>query len=202
MPKPANKPIIAVDIDEVLFPMVPDLIDYLDREHRVAMTHQDFEKYHFEDVWHGGPDEASIIFEKYISQTTVDIVPVKGAAESLRKLSKNYEIVVMTARDEAVSERTLDWINRHFPGLFRDVHFVGNKFDSKVWRPKAEVCVELEISWLIDDNLKTILQTHEAGVGSILFGDYAWNQMKGLPKGITRAKDWQEVLEYFDGRDN
>jgi uncharacterized HAD superfamily protein len=68
------------------------------------------------------------------------------------------------------------------------------------WRPKSEVCIELGVSYLIDDNLTAVTQTSAFGIKALLFGDYPWNQAKELPEGVTRVKNWQEVLEYFDGQ--
>lgn len=198
MPNPANKPIIAVDIDEVLFPMVPDLIKYLDREHAVKLTPEDFNNYMLEDIWPAGSAEGSIVFESYKKQVTPEIAPVEGAVEALVKLSSNYDVIVMTARDISVEPITMRWINRHFPDLFKNVHFVGNRKDSVIWRTKAEVCQELGVFCLIDDSLKNLTLVHEAGIKTILFGDYAWNRTDVLPQGMVRAKNWQAVLEYFE----
>jgi uncharacterized HAD superfamily protein len=80
------------------------------------------------------------------------------------------------------------------------VHLLGNQHDSlpDQWRPKSEVCRELGVSYLIDDNLTAVKQTSAFGIEVLLFGDYPWNQIDELPRGVTRVKNWQEVLEYFD----
>ena len=198
MPKPVNKPLIAVDIDEVLFPMVPDLISYLDREHSVKLSQNDFVKYNLEEIWEGDPAEAKALFQSYVNQFEIEVAPIKDAAAALRQLSVGYDVIVMTARDESVGKITRDWLNQHFPQIFKDVHLLGNSKDSVSWRGKAEVCKELGVYCLIDDSLKHILATDEAGIKTILFGNYPWNQADKLPAGVTRVKNWQEVLEYFD----
>lgn len=197
----AAKKIIAVDIDDVIFPMVADLIGYLDRQHGVTLSQEDFVKYNLEEIWEGDPAEAARLLESYKGQTGIEVVPVEGAAEALAKLAKRYDIIIMTARDASVGPKTKAWLSHHFPELFKQVHLVGNKNDSPGnWRPKAEVCKELGVYCLIDDSLKHVLETHAAGIKTILFGDYPWNRADDLPAGVTRLKDWQEVLEYFDGK--
>src|SRR5438105_10920518 len=132
MPKPENKPLIAVDIDDVIFPLVPDLIQYLDREHKVRLTKEDFVRYDIRRVWKDGPEEAVRIFETYKRHPErIAVAPVKGAKEALNTLSSDYEIIVMTARDIETKDITDAWITHHFPDLFKDVHLVGNKHDSK-----------------------------------------------------------------------
>jgi 5'(3')-deoxyribonucleotidase len=73
MPKPENKPIIAVDVDEVLFPLVPDLIKYVDRKHKVKLTPEDFSNYNLEGIWPAGSAEGAIVFENYKKQVTPEI---------------------------------------------------------------------------------------------------------------------------------
>lgn len=195
-----GKPIIAVDIDDVIYPMVPSLIEYLDINHSVRLTPGDFKEYDIRKVWGGGPEEATKIFEAYKHHVGIEVTPIKGAAEALQKLSQNYEVIVLTARDISNFPRTSAWVEQHFPQIFKDVHLVGNKHDSKTYRTKAEVCLELGVYCLVDDNLNTVLETYAVGVKTVLFGNYSWNQTDNLPDGVTRAKNWKEVLEYFDGR--
>ena len=198
MPNPENKPIIAVDIDEVIFPMVEDLIRYVDRSHSVKLTPQEFVTYSLEDIWQGGPVEGSQVFEAYKAQFSVEVAPVKGAAEALGKLSVRYEVIIMTSRDVVVEEKTRRWLDHHFPEIFKQVHLLGNKKDSQIYREKAGVCQELGVYCLIDDSLRPILETNQVGIKTLLFGDYPWNQADELPEGVIRVKDWQEVLEYFE----
>ncbi|MBX4197548.1 hypothetical protein KW801_03275 [Candidatus Saccharibacteria bacterium] len=199
MPNPANKPIIAVDIDDVIYPLVPSLIEYLDTEHKVRLTEEDFLEYDLRKVWSGGPVEAAKIFEHYKESSGVQIAPLEDAQKALHTLSKKYDIIVMTSRDISTFPRTHNWITHHFPDIFKDVQLLGNRSDSQTFRPKAEVCVELGVYCLIDDNLKHAVETYQAGIRVILFGDYPWNQTNELPKGVTRVKDWQGVLKELDG---
>jgi uncharacterized HAD superfamily protein len=201
-PKPASKPIIAVDIDEVIYPFVPSIIDYLDTEHKVKISPEDFVKYDFRQVWSGGPIEAEKIFKQYIKYSGIQIAPIKGASDALSQLSQNYKIIVVSARDIRNFPKTKVWIEHHFPEIFNDIHLVGNQHDSEPnkWRTKSEVCLELGVSYLVDDNLTAVTQTGALGIKALLFGDYAWNHVVGLPKSVTRVKNWQEVLEYFDGK--
>ncbi len=198
MPKPGSKKTIAVDIDEVLFPMVPDLIKYVDAEHGLKLTPGDFVKYNLEDIWPAGTAEGEIVFESYKAQVTPEVAPVESAAEALGKLSTKFDVIVMTARDVSVEPITRAWLDHNFPYLFKDVHLVGNSKDSATWRPKAEVCRELGVYCLIDDSLKHVIQTHEAGIKAILFGNYPWNQADRLPEGVVRVENWQGVLEELD----
>lgn len=201
MPKPENKKILAVDIDDVIYPFVPSLIDYLDSNHKVKMSHEDFVEYDIRKVWGGGPEEAEEIFQKYIKDSGIEIAPIKGAQQAIRKLAENYEIVIMTSRSSKNFPKTEAWLTQHFPDIFREVHLLGNKYDDDRYRRKAEVCKELGVHCLIDDHLPHVLETNEVGIKTLLFGDYPWNQIHELPEEITRVHSWREVLEYFDEHD-
>jgi len=196
---PENRPIIAVDIDDVIYPLVPSLIEYLDTQHKVRLSEHDFIEYDLRKVWAGGPVEAARIFEGYKENSGVHIAPIRGTKEALHALSKYYDVIIMTSRDISNQDRTSSWITHHFPEIFKDVHLLGNKQDSQTYREKAEVCKELGVYCLIDDNLRHILETNAVGIKTILFGDYPWNQIDKLPEGVTRVKDWQGVLKELDG---
>lgn len=197
MPKSVSKPIIAVDIDDVIYPMVPSLIEYLDTEHKVRLSEHDFAEYDIRKVWGGGPVEAAAIFEKYIEKSGIQIAPIRGAKEALHTLSLKFDVIVMTARDISSFPKTHDWITHHFPDIFKDVHLLGNRHDSTTIRGKAEVCKELGVYCLVDDNLGHVLTTNELGIKTILFGNYPWNQSSDLPVNIFRANNWQEVVEHL-----
>jgi uncharacterized HAD superfamily protein len=197
-PKPAAKPLIAVDIDEVIFPLVPSLIEYVDTTHKVSISFKDFASYKIEDIWPGGPEEGRIVYKQYRDQEHIEIAPIQGAKEALEHLAKNYELVVITARSTEVEQKTKQWIYRHFPKLFKDVHLLGYDHDGGTHRTKADMCLELGAEYLIDDHPENILLADKAGIKAILFGEYPWNARVQYPNTVTKASNWQEVLDYFN----
>jgi uncharacterized HAD superfamily protein len=200
MSAPENKPLLAVDIDEVIFPMVPDLIRYVDQHHKVKISPEAFVSYRIEDFWPDGAQEGTQIFEAYQSQIGLEVAPVKGAQDALGKLAVNYEVIIVTARELEMEKQTKAWLYHHFPDLFKDVHILGKDPAHPSHRPKAQACKELGVAYLVDDYLEYVLGANALGIKSVLFGDYPWNQMSELPTGVVRAKDWLEVLDYFDAQ--
>ena len=55
-----NKPIVAVDIDEVLAQMIPTLADYHNEYHDSNLTIESFVNYEFHKVWGGTVEECNI----------------------------------------------------------------------------------------------------------------------------------------------
>ena len=198
---PANKPIIAVDIDEVLVPHFQGLIDWYNDEYGTELT---LKHNHPNDPrpW-GTPDygEAVRRVRKYFETPGfLDTRPFREAAGALKKLGLSYRLLVVTGRDTIIERVTRQWLDRHFKDLIEDAHFSARySLEGKV-RDKASVIVSTGADYLIDDDLSECEAAAKAGIRCLLFGEYPWNKVAELPAGITRVKNWQEVLEYFDGR--
>jgi hypothetical protein len=63
-----------------------------------------------------------------------------GAFESLQRLSSTCDLVVVTSRQHVIQDITLDWIDRHYPGLFQETYF-GNHFALEgTSRKKSDIC--------------------------------------------------------------
>ena len=63
-----------------------------------------------------------------------------GAFEALGRLSSSCDLVVVTSRQHVIQDVTLDWIDRHYPGLFQEVYF-GNHFALEgTSRKKSDIC--------------------------------------------------------------
>jgi uncharacterized HAD superfamily protein len=122
----------------------------------------------------------------------------------LQRLAKKFDLVVVTSRREMLKPETDAWMERHFPGIFKELHYAGMWDDATdipkaLAHTKAELCREIGADYLIDDQPKHCIGAAEAGLRCILFGDYRWNKGdQKLPQGITRARHWDDVAEYFD----
>jgi len=190
-----SKQSLAIDIDEVIFPLVDDLIKYVDKEHKVFLSTDGFVKYRIEDIWPSGPEEGGRVFQDYLKQSGIEIAPVKGAKEALDKLSQTFDLIVMTYRDVERGKETEYWLNHNFPELFKKVHMLGSTEKDFQYKSKGEVCKELNVYCLIDDQPANVISAHEHGVKSILFGDYPWNQTDELPHAIPRVRNWEEAMD-------
>jgi uncharacterized HAD superfamily protein len=196
---PENKPVIAVDIDDVLVPHVQDLISWHNREYG---THMDLMHYHSRNPKDWGSDtieEAIKRVQRFFTHPDfINAKPMGNAAEVLAKLSGSYKLIVITSRDNIIEGVTNEWLDRHFPQIFKEAHFTARfNLEGKSGK-KSAVALSAKAEYLIDDTLENALEGAEAGVKILLFGDYPWNQIDKLPNGVTRVNNWQEVLEYFD----
>lgn len=198
-----RKPIIAVDIDDVLAHNVPEFIRWSNQQYGLHLTMDDYEE-DWARMWQvdraEGVRRSAVFHEANIMaqyQHHDQAVPV------LTKLKQRYELVIITSRPTHLQTMTHEWLTRNYPNLFADVHFAG------IWdvvtehspkATKADLAGQLGISYLIDDQPKHILAVAELGIEAVLFGEYPWNRDTVLPSGVVRCTDWTAIQEYFDGR--
>jgi len=127
-----------------------------------------------------------------------------GALHSLQRLAATCDLVVVTSRQHCIRQPTLEWIERHFPGVFAEVHF-GNhwalegqsKAKSEICRraysapakhaarlasaahPHAAARRDIGASVLIDDNPRYAVECAEAGMEVLLYDwqlCYPWSK--------------------------
>lgn len=196
-----NKPIVAVDCDDVLVPNFEVLIKWYNQEYGTGVT---LAHNNGMDPKPWGTDSIQVAIKRvqrfFETDEFKSSVPFDEAVQALRQLSEHFTLILVTARDEIIEEVTREWLERHFQGIFSSAHFTMHyNLDGKK-RSKAKVAVTEGAEYLIDDTPAMVNEAARAGVRGVLFGDYPWNRADKLLAGVTRCKDWAAVLEYFDGR--
>lgn len=200
-----KKPTIAIDIDDVLAQGTESLrlevnkrlgVHLLPEHYRIPGDYW----HYYETVWKVNGLSELITMEELNPQMVEDqshVPPFKQARAVLNKLTKNYRLIVVTARKLEWEPATQRWLAMHFPNVFDGLYFAGHYEESH--QTKGELCRELGAQWLIDDNVGHAETALEQGIKVVLFGDYGWHKNKEIHKDIVRCKDWPAVLEYFDG---
>ncbi len=199
---PAPKPLVALDLDDLIYPFMRDLVPFHNRVHNTSLTAEDFFTFEFNDVWGGSRQEAFDRVRAFFDQHDPFVEPLDGSRVALDKIRDRYDLIVVTARDDSYSARTLAWLDHHFPGHFESVHLCNTYMDDDYpnKRTKAEVCIEKGAVALVDDSYTNISQFAESGGVGILYGDFSWNRRHPLPSGVTRAVDWSEVVDQLSER--
>lgn len=187
------KPVLAIDIDEVLVPFMQSFFQFHNAKYGTKL------KLTPDMDYHGVHREIGDTIEQF--QRKIDSFvetesyrngrPLAGAAQVIRRLKSRYELVVITARPESVRERTEQWVRVHFAETFAHVHFAELDQDNRLGKMGA--LRRTGASVLIDDNLSHLEEAAGEGIRGVLFGDYPWNQAVELPAGVMRVKDWREV---------
>ncbi len=196
-----KKPIIAVDIDDVLSHNVPEFVRWSNQQYGLKLTVDDYDE-DWSRMWQVDHAEAARRnADFHASSVMAGYEHHDQAVPVLEELKSHYELVVITSRPTRLRDLTLEWLERNYPTMFSQVHFAGmwdviTEHSHKA--TKAELASKLGIDYLIDDQPKHVFAVAEAGISAVLFGDYPWNRDLDLPDGVIRCADWSAVREYFD----
>jgi len=198
---------IAVDLDDVLSATAEGFIAHTNKLWGHRLRAEDYED-EWAKLW-GVPLEEAIQRSELLFKDVAyvgEYARLDDAPEVLRRLSKRYNLVILTSRRIVLKEVTEAWLEKHFPGVFSEVLFAGiwdgdEHVLAKLHKSKADMCKQIGADYLIDDQLKHCLGAEKAGVTCLLFGEYGWNKTEdALPAGVVRVKNWKEVEDYFDAK--
>ncbi|KAH7655311.1 5'(3')-deoxyribonucleotidase protein [Dioscorea alata] len=199
-----EKIVVAVDVDEVLGSFLPAVNKFIADRYSLNHSLEDYFVYEFYKIWNCSPTEADIRVHEFFetSYFKMGIHPIPGAKSILQSLSLFCNLYVVTSRQNAIKDQTLEWIEKHYPGLFQEVHF-GNYFalDGQS-RPKSEICRSLGAQVLIDDNPRFALECAEAGTKVLLFdydNSYPWckSGTAASHPQVTIVQNWREVKQHL-----
>lgn len=145
------KTVIAVDLDDVLAIHAEAFIAFSNSRYGTNLTVEDYSD-HWSEIWQVDKEEREKrADELYFYYPIASRSVIAGADQVLKRLAKNYRLVVVTARSNKVSEPTNLWINQYFKGLFKEIHFV-NVLAKEKPLSKAKICSQIGAKYLIDDS--------------------------------------------------
>ncbi|PKA61177.1 hypothetical protein AXF42_Ash006073 [Apostasia shenzhenica] len=195
---------VAVDVDEVLGSFVSALNRFIADHYSSNHTVSDYYVYEFFRIWNCTQAEAEIRVHEFFKTTYFrsGIDPIPGAHTVLCNIAKLCNLSVVTSRQNVIKDHTCEWIEKHYPGLFKSIHF-GNHYalDGRS-RPKSEICRSIGAQVLIDDNPRYALECAEAGIRVLLFdydNSYPWCKDSSVDSHslVTRVHSWQEVEQHI-----
>lgn len=195
-----QKTMIAIDIDDVVANTIDSVRVWANEltgatlEHGHYHTDDEYWNY-YNSIWerHGLADQ--ITFETFLELMETDqsrVLLNDDAHDVIAALKKKYDLVFITSRPLAQKEETRRWLDKHIDSKI-PLYISANPAVQQNIQSKGEICAELGVSLLIDDNINNCKSAVEYGADAILFGEYGWN--KNMPEGITRCLSWREVAE-------
>ncbi|KAJ6836415.1 uncharacterized protein M6B38_327635 [Iris pallida] len=199
-----EKMVVAVDVDEVLGSFLAALNKFIADRYSLKHSVSEYYVYEFFRIWNCSRAEADIRVHEFFKTPyfTNGIHPIPGACNALHKLSTFCHLSVVTSRQNVIKDHTLEWIEKHYPGLFQEIHF-GNHFalDGQS-RPKSEICRSLGAQVLIDDNPRYALECAEVGIRVLLFdyhNSYPWSKDDSAVSHplVTKVHNWEEVKHHL-----
>jgi len=198
-----SKPVVAIDLDDVLTPHFEGLIQWYNAKYATNLT---LEHNHPTDPTPWGTESVKEAVKRvhgyFDTENFKNEQPFEEVTRVLDQLSKNFDLVVITGRDHMIEDITSKWLKKHFPDIFNDVHFTAQYSLQGKSRSKKDVALSTNASYLIDDNLEAVIDANSVGIKGILFGNYPWNKSNKLPIGVVRCRDWLEVQGYLNNAQN
>ncbi|TBU64735.1 hypothetical protein BD310DRAFT_943733 [Dichomitus squalens] len=208
-----GRPVIAIDMDDVLSQTNEVVAEWHNSAYGTSMTLDDFYYYYYwmNPYW-GDPDETIRKVEEFWKTDYIDIAPpVAGAYDALLKLTeKGYRLVVVTARQLRELDRSIVWVEKNLPGLIDTFICTGQSMETLADQKelatklsKADVCRKIGAKFLIDDSVENALKCVVADPPEpvLLFGDYSWNTRVGRYSDITKETSFEEKLKREGGRE-
>ncbi|HSP47153.1 MAG TPA: hypothetical protein VLN47_03650 [Clostridiaceae bacterium] len=113
-----------------------------------------------------------------------------GAREVISSLYDNHIIHFVTAREEKMTDVSVQWLNRHQIPMDSITHLGSHH--------KVEKAVELQADLFIEDSLENALELAASGFHVLLI-DCTYN--KGLlPHNVLRVSNWFQIERFIDVR--
>jgi uncharacterized HAD superfamily protein len=187
-----------VDFDDVCVEFMLPMFDFHNKYYGTSCTYEQITTFELEKLFECGMDEKlRRIMEFYLSLEHESVTPVAGACEAMRDLCATYDLYMITARPGRVRPQTQKLLDKHFPGIFSDLHFTDHYFitDPSKRISKASICESLGATAFIDDAFHNAAEVARSGIPVYML-DKPWNRGKEH-SGVTRVHSWQEILAHI-----
>ena len=185
---------IGVDFDDVLFEFNYGFMQYYNSLYGTTHKKEDIKDYQLHILVGGTKEDIfDLIDTFYSSGNHGKVMPVLGAVENMAHLEP-HELFLISARPEQTRDAVNEWLDKHFPGLFKNIYLTGLYRGVGVrTQTKEGLALSLNLDIFIEDAIKQALKISEAGIPVLLI-DTPWNQGE-LPVNVTRVYSWEEIAE-------
>lgn len=186
---------IGIDIDDTIA-KTSEETDIYAKEYTEKVLKRKFEFRKIEildPMWarhlYGWSDEEDKNFwNLYYEKVMENVKPKDDAIEIINELSKENNIIIITARWDResgiIAEITKKWIEKY--NIKYDKLFIGHL-------DKRDIVKENNIELFIDDSFKTCKQISEIGVRTFIMNSRINNEMKD--DKLERVFSWKEIAE-------
>lgn len=183
---------IGVDLDDVLAELLIKFTDFHNKKNSTNFKFEQITHFGLWELWGITKDEMTLELEEFLENHSHTVEPILGSVEAIDELAKNHELLILTSRSESMKDRTIEWLNIHYPAKFQDFLFANHWLKAK-GKTKADLCRDFKIELVIEDSPLFAKELAEQGFKVVLF-DKLWNQ--GLEhNNIIRADSWSEIVK-------
>jgi uncharacterized protein len=187
---------IGIDFDDILLNFSDAFIVFHNSRYGTTHKREDITSFYLEEVWGVSFEEIhKRLHEFYRSEEHKNASPIIGSIEAITELAKNNVLHIVTASPEEIKQEIRIWLGKHYPDVFKDIHYTRKSLFDKSSRKKAEICAEQGIEVFIDDSLHNAADLSSNGIPVFLL-DTSWNKGEVNPL-VTRVYSWDEILKRF-----
>ena len=187
---------IGVDLDGVVVDIMTPILKHYNEKYETSFSCKDLFSHELWEVFGLAKEESLKRVLEIMGNLNFDEVrALTGSIDTLKKLSKDHNLVVVTSRPNFFEENTLKWIDKYLPGAFEKVLFTNQySMDGEDKQTtKSEICKAEGVEILLEDH---DFQVNDCSpvCSKILVFDQPWNQSSKLPENAVRVKNWDDVL--------
>jgi len=187
---------IAIDVDDTLANHVEVFIKFSNKHFGTKLELKDYRD-NWSQTWGVDFEETERRAAVFHAGEDIFSMTIKEDAQAtVAQLAKDYDLYIVTARNLRLKDLTHRWVEQHFPGTFKGIHFVPTwDINNKV--SKADVCREIGATYLVDDSPVHCNVAASGGMKAVLFGNYIWVAHEKLEDGVISCGSWKEVGNHF-----
>lgn len=193
-----SRPLLALDVDEVSFPLTVNYVETHNELHGTDFTVDHFNTYNYEDNLQQPLEVVAKQLADFTMRDNLHIEPIEYTVEGIHRLLTKFDIDIVTARHPEWESHTVNWLQEKIGEFFGNIHLIGySPMMGEHALTKAEVCQKIGAFALIDDSPSHVIEMARIGREGVLFGDYPWNRGADLPPGVVRCNTMLEVADHF-----
>ena len=180
---------IDVDMDGVLVDQITPVLPIVKKRYNVALSYNDIIEW---ELPVGETDIKEIIEECLRDKNFTINMPIhEDALDTISRLSRDYEIHVLTSKEELSDEWSREWLRRN--------KVIFSELINCRMKGKAEACIEQGIDILIDDRIKNLIEFLLCSNGIAIRFVRPWNSNRccrgNLPQTtrLLSIESWKEI---------
>ena len=186
---------IGIDIDNVISNFNDELFrEFLDHDkslRNAGIINND--AYITRGMFDWSKEELDDFYYSNIERIAMNLKVIDKAPETIKRLRDNgYEIYIISGRDNGEYSNpykmTSEWLSKY--GIEYDKLILTDAYNSD---EKAKICIQNNISIMIDDSTKVCRETKNYGIETLLM-DTPYNRQVN---DFTRVCNWDEIYDFI-----
>lgn len=176
--------VLGIDIDNVINNLQQPVIKLIKQElHKdVDINHYNF----FKDL-HMNDSQRHDFFLKYAEWLFHNVKPQWRVAFYLQKLSEEYKIILITARQYNLAEMTVKWLKK-YNIYYDELYFnAGDKVDA---------CEFYNTEYMVEDSPWNLKKLNKANLKTLIFNQ-PYNQDVSENELAKRVYSWEDIYNFL-----